>query len=74
MVKKEIAIVELTNENRPEVLKFALSMYLGERCKYCGVTFTTIDDLKTTVYAGYHQWGRLAHKKCWDKKGDSNNG
>ena len=64
---KKVALIELTDENREDVLKITLSMYLGERCKYCGVTFESLDDLKTSVYAGPHQWGRLAHKSCWDK-------
>ena len=64
---KRIVLIELTDENREATLKLELSMYLGERCKYCGVTFNTFDDLKTVVYAGNHQWGRLAHKKCWDE-------
>jgi len=62
-----VTLIELTDDNRKDVLNLALSMYLGERCKYCGVTFNTIGELDTTVYAGSHQWGRLAHKECWDK-------
>ena len=61
-----IAVVELTDENTPEMLRLALSMYLGEACKYCGVVFETLEDLNEAVYAGYHERGRLAHKACWD--------
>ena len=63
-------VIDLNDDNRKDVVNLALSMYLGERCKYCGVTFDTLDDLQTAVYAGSHQWGRLAHKSCWDKNND----
>ena len=51
-----------------ELLKIAMSMYLGERCKFCGKTYNTLDDLKQTVWAGYHEHGRLACKECWDRR------
>ena len=69
-MSEKIELIELDDDNRADVLRLALSMYLGERCKYCGVTFATLDDLHDTVFAGYHQWGRLAHKECWDKNND----
>jgi hypothetical protein len=65
-----VVVDELNDDNRDHYFKLALSMYLGERCKYCGVTFNELDDLKDTVWAGYHQWGRLAHKTCWDKNNE----
>lgn len=46
----------------------ALSMYLGERCKYCGHKFQKMPELLKVVYVGYHKWGRIAHKSCWDKE------
>jgi len=61
-----VGIIELTDENRAAAFQIALSMYLGEACKYCGVPFETLDDLHTAVWAGYHERGRLAHKACWD--------
>ena len=70
----KLLLIELNDDNRSDVLRMALSMYLGERCKFCGVTFATIDDLDSTVYAGCHQWGRLAHKACWDKNNDVTDG
>jgi hypothetical protein len=53
---------------RMDALQVALSMYLGERCKYCGFLFATIADLdaRDVVYAGYHEHGRIACKACWD--------
>ena len=47
-------------------VQIALSMYLGEHCKYCGKKYTTLQDLHDTVYAGYHERGRLACQVCWD--------
>jgi hypothetical protein len=64
----KIMLVELTDENRAEMLKVALSMYLGEACKYCGHVYESLDDplFRTAVFAGYHDRGRLACKACWD--------
>ena len=45
---------------RDIALEIALMMYLGEQCKYCGKEYKTLDDLKDTVWAGYHEHGRLA--------------
>ena len=39
---------------------FAMSMYLGEQCKYCGCTYETLDDLRTTVWAGEHEHGPVS--------------
>jgi len=52
--------------DKKTAFRIAMSMYLGERCKYCGEEFKTLDDLSDAVYAGYHEHGRLAHKRCWD--------
>lgn len=48
-------------------VKLVMSMYLGEKCKYCLKEFKTLDDLKDAVYAGYHEHGRIAHQSCWDE-------
>jgi hypothetical protein len=62
----DIAILPLDDDHARDVaLRMALSMYLGEACKYCGGVFETLDDLHTAVFAGYHERGRLAHKTCW---------
>ena len=64
-IDSSIKIVLLTEENRPAVLELALSMYLGEYCKYCNKQYLSLDDLSNTVFAGYHDGGRLACKECW---------
>jgi len=61
----DVLVSEITDENRDKLLKLAMSMYLGEKCKYCWKEYKTLDDLKTTVFAGYHENGRLACEKCW---------
>lgn len=67
MTDKQVVIMPLENdEDRAVALHMALSMYLGEACKFCGGVFETHEDLHTAVYAGYHERGRLAHKACWD--------
>jgi len=52
-------------------VKIALSMYLGEKCKYCGKEYKTLEDLSDTVWAGYHEHGRLACQSCWNKNNAS---
>jgi len=63
----KIIIAKITNENRDVLFKLALSVYLGEKCKYCLKKFKTLEDLKDAVWDGRHKHGRLAHKKCWDE-------
>jgi len=48
-------------------VKLALSMYLGEKCKFCGKEYKTLQDLENTVWADYYDNGRLACKECWQK-------
>ena len=72
-----IAIVEVTDENKDALVEIALSMYLGESCKYCLKVYETLEDLKDVVFAGHN--GILACKSCWKEnnpyaknKGDGN--
>jgi len=58
---------KLLSLSKESAVKLALSMYLGESCKYCGKKFETLESLENTVYAGYHSKGRIACKECWDK-------
>lgn len=67
----QVSLVEVTDENRESLVEVALSMYLGERCKYCGKQYKTLADLKDTVYAGYHERGRLACGSCWQSNNAS---
>ena len=61
-----VAVVRVTPESKDAIVEMAMSMYLGEQCKYCLRAFETLDDLRTAVYAGYHEHGRVACKLCWD--------
>ena len=67
---RRVEVVRLTDENRPEILRFVMSMYLGEQCKYCGKVYETLKDLHGTVFAGYHEHGRLACRTCWRENND----
>jgi len=67
----QVTVVTITDENRDTLAEFALSMYLGESCKYCGKKCETLADLKDTVYAGYHEHGRLACGSCWQSNNAS---
>jgi hypothetical protein len=65
----KVVILDLAdNEARNAALTMALSMYLGERCKYCGYHYQALTDLeeRSVVFAGYHEHGRLACKSCWN--------
>ena len=63
----EVKVVEITDENRDGLVEIALSMYCGEKCKYCLHEFTSNADLRErdVVYAGYHEHGRVACGECW---------
>jgi hypothetical protein len=61
----QISVVPVTNENKDYVVDAVFSTYLGERCKYCGKKYKTLDDLRDTVWAGDHKYGRLACRACW---------
>ena len=67
MGSHRVSVIRLTNENSKEMLEVALSMYFGEQRKYCGRIYETTEDLKDTVYAGHHEYGRLACKSCWQE-------
>jgi hypothetical protein len=63
----DVVVMDLEEEGARDVaFRIALSMYLGEQCRFCGRTYETFEDLKETVYAGYHEHGRLACKTCWN--------
>lgn len=63
----QAVVVQVTDENRAALVDIALSMYLGEACKYCGHVYETLADLRarSVVYAGYHEHGRTACGECW---------
>lgn len=56
------------NNTHNALARIALSAYLGEKCKFCGKKYNTLEDLEDTVWAGIHENGRLACKKCWEKQ------
>lgn len=56
---------------RQVAFRVALSMYLGERCKYCLGVFDTLESLHDAVWAGYHEHGRLAHERCWKEHNET---
>ena len=64
----KVFLTKVTDDNRDDLVKIALSMYLGEKCKYCQREYKTLDDLRDTVFARYHEHGRLACGSCWDKR------
>ncbi len=62
----QVGVFEINDDNKTALVSLALSMYVGEKCKYCLGEFDTLSSLKDAVYAGYHEHGRVAHKACWD--------
>ena len=63
--------INVTHEN---AVKIAMSFYLGEHCKFCGKEYKTLGDLQDTVFAGYHEHGRLACQSCWNEHAKAENG
>jgi hypothetical protein len=61
----EIKIIEITDQNRKALLEIAISQYIGEKCRYCGHEFTSIQDIAAhnVVFAGNSQY---ACKVCFD--------
>ena len=64
---RRIATVRLTKENREEMLKLALSMYIGEQCKFCHRVYGDLEDLQDVVWAGGEGEYRLSCKLCWQE-------
>jgi hypothetical protein len=62
----EVIIFELDDNNRKVAYELALSMYLGETCPYCLIEFQTKEQLKEAVWNGYTDYGRIAHKSCFE--------
>lgn len=60
-----VKVIELTDENRPAILKAALMMYLDDECMYCHRNFTE-EELETAIWAHPNEFGRIVHKECWD--------
>lgn len=63
-----IVVVPLTDENRPAMASFALSMYADEPCRICR-RLLTMDDLRDGAkFAGYSVDGkaRASHRVCWE--------
>jgi hypothetical protein len=60
-----VAIVELTDENRPAMFEIAMSMYLDDECMYCHRAFTR-EELNTSIWAHENKFGRIVHAECWE--------
>jgi hypothetical protein len=44
-----VGLFRVTDENREDLLRLVQCTYLGERCKFCGKEYRTLEDLKDTV-------------------------
>jgi hypothetical protein len=67
----QVSAVKVTAANKEHLIEAVFSAYLGEKCKYCGKKYKTMEDLKDTVWAGEHEYGRLACKACWAENNKS---
>lgn len=56
-------LVKATPENKDALVELTMRT----RCAYCERVYTTLEDLKGTVWYGPHDHGRLACQSCWDK-------
>ena len=63
-----VFVTAITDENREELHELCMSMYIGERCKFCGMEYKSLKDIRDReiVWAGYHEHGRSACKECWE--------
>lgn len=59
-------LTSMTPKEKESFAEFALMMYSGEFCRFCDKQINDLEELKTVVFAGYHDKGRIAHKECWD--------
>jgi hypothetical protein len=69
----EIKIVEITDENRSQLLYLAIAGYIGEKCQYCEHVYESVEDIaaRDVVYAGKRQY---ACKACFDAANPANTG
>ena len=68
----KVVAVEITDENRQELLHMAIAAYTGEKCRYCGHVYETVKDIydREVVFAGLYM---LACKACFDTANPANN-
>jgi hypothetical protein len=67
----KLSVVKITGQNQDELAQMAISMYLGEKCFFCGREYKTVENLKDTVWVGQDEARRLACLGCWGKYGHS---
>lgn len=69
----KVVAVEITDENRQELLRMAIAAYTGEKCRYCGHVYETVEDIyaRGVVFAGPYM---LACKSCFDAANPANTG
>jgi hypothetical protein len=67
--KLEITVEKITEQNQAELAQIALSVYLGQKCLFCGREYKTLEDLKETLWVGQDENRRLACSGCWKKYG-----
>jgi len=63
-----VILIEATEENKESLADIAMSMYIGEKCPYCGLTFESLDDLRDAVAAPEN---RTAHRECWEMNSET---
>lgn len=47
------------------VAEIVLSLYVGERCKFCGYIYGSVYDLRARQVV-WTEYGRLACLECWE--------
>jgi len=64
----EVVIFDLkdaSDEQRAALAALAIETYRGELCRFCKEPVASDEDLRDSVFAGYHDGGRSAHGRCW---------
>jgi hypothetical protein len=70
-LKMETTVETVTEQNKDALARLAISMYIGEKCLFCGREYKTFAELKDTVWVGQSENRRLACASCWQKNGQT---
>jgi hypothetical protein len=63
----QVVLFENTKENRPALLRVAIQMYIGVKCKFCSYVFNSVEDIieRDVVKAGDDEY---ACHSCWQSR------
>jgi hypothetical protein len=65
----EIIVEKITQQNKEELAHIAVSVYIGEKCLFCGRKYKTLEDPRDTVWVGQDESRCLVRSGCWQEYG-----